>query len=385
MSEIVLVTGGAGFIGSHLVDSLLIKGYNVRVLDNLEAQVHGDAGENMQWPSYYNKEAEYILGDVRDRDVFCKALREVDVVFHLAASVGVGQSMYKIQHYVDVNINGTATLLDIIANEKAIRSRIRKLIVASSMSNYGEGEYVCPIHGLVYPQLRSRHQLDNGQWELLCRLRTHENQECGEILQPVPTGETKPLHTNSIYAITKQTQENMCLTIGEAYQIPSVALRYFNTYGTRQALSNPYTGVAANFSSRLINGNTPMIFEDGNQKRDFIHVSDLVRANMLVMNHREAQGVYNVGSGKPVTILDVANIIAKHLESPLRAKVLHEYRVGDIRHCYADISKLRVLGFRPEVDFELGIQELVSWVKKQEAIDSFDLMKASLAGRGLTI
>ncbi|MCB0509679.1 MAG: SDR family NAD(P)-dependent oxidoreductase [Bacteroidetes bacterium] len=385
MSEIALVTGGAGFIGSHVVDKLIEKGYHVRVLDNLDPQVHGSLGERKEWPSYCNGEAEYILGDIRNKDSFCKALSGVDVVFHLAAAVGVGQSMYKIQHYVDVNVNGTAVLLDILANEKTIRNRVRKIIVASSMSNYGEGEYVCPVHGEVFPQLRSHSQLEKGQWELLCSIKTEPNRTCGEILTPRATRETKPLYTNSIYAITKQTQESTCLTIGEAYRIPAIALRYFNTYGTRQALSNPYTGVAANFSSRLINHNAPMIFEDGQQQRDFIHISDLIQANMLVLDHEDAHGVYNVGSGKPITILEAANIIANQLESPLRARVLEEYRMGDIRHCYADISKLKALGYEPKVDFEMGVKELVSWVGKQKAVDSFDRMKTTLTERGLTI
>ena len=218
-----------------MVDELLNKGYHVRVLDNLDPQVHGDAHEKKSWPSYCNQGAEYLFGDVCNRATVHKALRQIDIVFHLAAAVGVGQSMYRVQHYVDTNINGTATLLDIVANENDVRDRMQKLIVASSMSNYGEGEYLCPIHGQVYPQSRSRSQLDSGQWELLCKAKIGQNQECGKILQPISTREDKPLHANSIYAITKKTQEEMVLTIGETYRIPSVALRFFNTYGTRQA------------------------------------------------------------------------------------------------------------------------------------------------------
>lgn len=385
MGESILVTGGAGFIGSHLVDRLLVEGHRVRVLDNLEPQVHGDLNENKQWPSYCNPDADYVFGDVRDRNTVYDAIKDVDVVFHLAAAVGVGQSMYEINHYVDVNIGGTATLLDIIANERTIRNRLRKLIVASSMSNYGEGEYECPIHGTIYPTLRSRSQLDKGQWELFCGTKMNHEQECCEIIHPVATRETKPPYTNSIYAITKKAQEDMCLTIGGVYQIPSVALRFFNTYGTRQALSNPYTGVVANFSSRLLNGNEPMIFEDGNQMRDFVHVTDVVQANILIMEHEKVQGIYNVGSGEPISILNVANTIAKYLDNPLRAKILHEYRVGDIRHCYADISKLVALGFKPQIDFESGVGEFVLWIQDQKAVDSFDLMKTSLTKRGLTI
>ncbi len=387
MGKTILVSGGAGFIGSHLVDDLVARGHHVRVLDNLDPQVHGSLSEQGCWPSYCHLGAEYILGDVRDSAVFAKALKDVEIVYHLAAVVGVGQSMYDIQRYSEVNIGGTSVLLDILANQQTIRKRVRRVIVASSMSNYGEGEYICPIHGHVYPQLRSSDQLHSNQWEPSCpkTLGTDSDKVCGERLQPVPTQESKPLHATSIYAITKKTQEEMCLTIGEAYSIPTVALRFFNTYGTRQALSNPYTGVAAIFSSRLLNGNPPIIFEDGNQLRDFVHVSDLVQANVLAINEHFPVGVYNVGSGNPISILDVAKTLTGHLGLTIEPKILNQFRAGDIRHCYADVTKIQNQGYVPRMTLEKGIAELVDWIRDQHAEDLFEIANKSLHKRGLTI
>jgi dTDP-L-rhamnose 4-epimerase len=281
----ILVTGGAGFIGSHLVDALLAAGHGVRVLDALDPQVHGGLRERGEWPSYLAKECEKVVGDVRDRDALRRALDGIEVLYHQASAVGVGQSMYEIERYVDANTRGTAVLLDVLANEP---HTVRKLIVASSMSIYGEGAYRCPTHGAVYPQLRPESQLDARSWEMQCPL-------CGEAVAPLPTTEEKPLYPTSIYAITKRDQEEMCLVVGRAYGIPTVALRYFNVYGPRQALSNPYTGVAAIFSGRLLNDQPPLIYEDGQQSRDFTHVSDIVQANMLALERDEiAYGAYNV-------------------------------------------------------------------------------------------
>ncbi|HET6445227.1 MAG TPA: SDR family NAD(P)-dependent oxidoreductase, partial [candidate division Zixibacteria bacterium] len=238
MTETILVTGGAGFIGSHLVDSLVERGHEVRVFDNLEPQVHGELRESGSWPEYSNPAAEYVLGDVRDRDALEAAMSGMDVVFHEAAMVGVGQSMYQIERYVDVNARGTAVLLDIVANESSIRDRLRRLVVASSMSIYGEGSFECEEHGIVFPKLRTEEQLARHDWELHCT-------RCDRHVKPLPTDEDKPLIPTSTYAISKKDQEEMCLVVGRAYNIPTVALRYFNTYGPRQALSNPYTGVAA--------------------------------------------------------------------------------------------------------------------------------------------
>ena len=393
MSETILVTGGAGFIGSHLVDALLAQGRRVWVFDNLEPQVHGGLREQGRWPDYCNPEAEYILGDVRDRTALHKAIRDVDVIFHLAAMVGVGQSMYQVERYMDVNTRGTAVLLDILANDEGVRSRVRKLIVASSMSIYGEGTYECPAHGVVYPKLRSESQLAAGDWELHCPIvNTGINGNgvkpatCNLLLRPLPTGEDKPLHPTSIYAISKKDQEEMCLAIGRAYGIPAVALRYFNVYGPRQALNNPYTGVAAIFSSRLLNGNPPLIYEDGRQRRDFVHVSDIVQANLLVMSQPDADyKTLNVGTGGALTILEVAEMLGRYLDGRTKPEISEQYRVGDIRHCFPNISRLAALGYRPQVQFEDGLAELVGWVRQQTAMDSFEQARRELEGRGLAV
>ncbi len=386
MTEIVLVTGGAGFIGSHLVDALITEGHHVRVFDNLDAQVHGGLREENRWPDYINLDAEYNLGDVCDRDALRKAMRGVDVIFHLAALVGVGQSMYEIERYVDVNVRGTAILLDILVNDTSIRNRVRKIIVASSMSVYGEGIYECPIHGLVAPEIRLKEQLEAHDWELRCpeHIVTSPNGICGQRLQPLPTNESKTLAPTSIYAITKKDQEEMFIAIGRAYGIPAVALRYFNTYGPRQALSNPYTGVAAIFCSRLINGNPPMIFEDGKQRRDLVHISDVVQASVLAMEKDEADyGVFNVGAGRVITIQEVAEVLSSHLDGEIHPEVIGKFRAGDIRHCFPDISRIRTLGFRPRHRFEDGVDDLVAWVRSQTAVDGFDEAAKVLADRDL--
>lgn len=371
----VLVTGGAGFIGSHLVDALLAAGHEVRILDALDPQVHGGLRERGEWPDYLAEACEKVLGDVRDRDVLRRALDGVEILYHQAAAVGVGQSMYEIERYVDANTRATAILLDVLANEP---HRVGKLIVASSMSIYGEGAYRCPTHGVVYPQLRPEPQLASRAWEMGCPV-------CGQDAAPLPTGEDKPLYPTSIYAITKRDQEEMCLVVGRAYGIPTVALRYFNVYGPRQALSNPYTGVAAIFSGRLLNDQPPLIYEDGLQSRDFTHVRDIVQANMLALARDEmAYGVYNVGTGRPLTILDVAEALIEELGSTQRSEIAQQYRAGDIRHCYADIDRIASFGYRPTVRFEEGVAELTEWVRSQHAEDAFAQARQELDQRGLT-
>jgi dTDP-L-rhamnose 4-epimerase len=383
MTERILVTGGAGFIGSHLVDALLQAGHTVRVLDNLEPQVHGDLRQQNRWPGYCNPEAEYILGDIRDFQVVERALQGIDVVFHEAALVGVGQSMYEIARYTDVNANGAAALLQAIVNAKA---RPRKLIVASSMSIYGEGAYACPAHGRVYPKLRENEQLQARDWEMRCPAAGCKLDAEGGRVKAIPTDEEKPLFPTSIYAINKRDHEEMFLAVGRAYNIPTVALRYFNVYGTRQALSNPYTGVAAIFSGRLLNSNPPVIFEDGLQSRDFTHVSDIVQANLLVMDEPAADyGIFNVGTGRSLTILDVAQALIAHMRVDVAPEIVEKFRAGDIRHCYGDISRLQALGYRPTVRFEDGISELVGWVQVQTAADSFEQARKDLLTRGLAV
>ncbi len=378
MSETILVTGGAGFIGSHLVDSLLKRGHRVRVFDNLEPQVHGSLRDSGKWPEYRNPGAEYILADVRDRQALHKALDDIEVVFHQAAMVGVGQSMYQIERYMDVNTRGTAVLLDIFANENLVRDRVRKLIVASSMSIYGEGKYGCSEHGEVFPKLRSDEQLSGKDWEMHCPL-------CDQHVKPLPTDEEKPLIPTSTYAISKKDQEELCLVIGHAYHIPVVALRYFNTYGSRQSLSNPYTGVAAIFASRLLNNKAPVIFEDGLQSRDFVHVSDVVQANLLAMdNDGMAFKAFNVGTSQPVTILDVADTLGRQLEIERDVEIVEDYRAGDIRHCYSDIEYIQSFGYRPRRTFNDGMKDLVAWLQEQEPDDRFDEAGKELSRRGLT-
>ncbi len=375
MRELVLVTGGAGFIGSYIVDELVKRGYRVRVLDNLDPQVHGD---NADVPEYLSKEAEFINGDVRNTDDVRKAIDGVEIIFHEAAVVGVGQSMYEIKKYMDVNTLGTANLLEAIIKRK---SKIKKLIVASSMSIYGEGEYECSKCGRISPKLRPVAQLEKRQWEMKCHI-------CGKDAKPIPTNEEKHLNSTSIYAISKKDQEEMCLCIGRAYNIPTVALRYFNTYGPRQALSNPYTGVAAIFSSRLLNNHKPIIYEDGLQSRDFVHVKDIVQANMLAMecdSEHIRDEMFNVGTGRRLSILDIANALISRLDFKGKPEITYQFREGDIRHCYADISKIKKkLSYSPKHKFEDGIDELVNWVKKQHAEDRIQQAKVELEERGLT-
>jgi dTDP-L-rhamnose 4-epimerase len=370
----ILVTGGAGFIGSHLIDRLVDRGHYVRVLDNLVSQVHGPQGE---LPPYFNPKAEFVKGDVRNREVVLEALNGMDAVFHLAATVGVGQSMYEIQRYVEVNSLGGAVLLDVLANEN---HNIRKAIVASSMSIYGEGKYNCTICGPVYPKLRSDEALSEGQWEMRCP-------NCSTVVEPCPTDEDKPLLPTSIYAISKRDHEEMFLSVGRAYEIPTVALRFFNVYGPRQALSNPYTGVAAIFSSRLLNNRPPVIFEDGMQSRDFVHVGDVVQACILAMESREADyEVFNVGTGRPVTVRQVAEALIEKLRPNREVvpEITGQFRQGDIRHCYADIGKIQDhLGYRPQVQFEEGVSELAQWVASQSAYDGFDDAQRELRDRRL--
>ncbi len=368
----ILVTGGAGFIGSYLVEDLITRGHAVRVLDSLVEQVHGPAAER---PVYLHPAAEFIRGDVRDTGILRRALDGVEVVFHEAAEVGVGQSMYEVTRYVGGNTYATAALLEVLANE---RHTVKRLIVASSMSIYGEGAYRCPQHGRIHPLLRSDEQLSRKEWEMRCPT-------CGQRSEPMGTPEDKPLFPTSIYAISKMDQELMCLAIGRAYHIPTVALRYFNVYGPRQALSNPYTGVAAIFSSRLLNGKPPVIFEDGLQSRDFIHVTDIARANILAMEHTEvAYEVFNIGTGRATTIRAVASALSRALQLNLQPEIVGGFRAGDIRHCVADIDKARqLLGFEPSVRFEDGLADLVSWVKTQSAVDHVEQARSDLQAHGL--
>jgi dTDP-L-rhamnose 4-epimerase len=372
MSKKVLITGGAGFVGSHLADGLLRAGHHVRILDELTPQVHPSGR-----PDYLSKDVELAVGDVRDPNRLREVLAGTDVVFHFAATVGVGQSMYEISRYMSVNTQGTAELLQAILDSK---NPPQKIVVASSMSIYGEGRYICSECGKsASPAVRSVEQLKSTRWEMHC-------DECGGVLKPVPTDETKPSEINSMYALSKRDQEELCLIYGRTYGLPVTALRFFNIYGTRQALSNPYTGVAAVFASRMLNGKPPLIFEDGEQMRDFVHVNDIVRANLLAMERPESNGhVINVGCGKPITIRTVAEILARSLGKDVLPVITNKYRAGDIRHCYADITKAKMLlGYEPQVTHEEGFLELAEWLRGQKAEDKADTMLKELSTYGLT-
>jgi dTDP-L-rhamnose 4-epimerase len=365
----ILVTGGAGFIGSHLVDRLVQEKHDVVVIDSLEPQVH--LGKK---PDYLNPEVKYVFKDVRDEKALLPLLKDAEVIFHEAAAVGVGQSMYEIAKYVDTNVMGTARLLDLLVNKE---NSVRKLIVASSMSIYGEGTYECEKCGIVYPELRSEKQMKKREWEMKCP-------GCGKSVKPVPTKEDKPLRPTSVYAVSKRDQEELCLSVGRAYGIPTVALRYFNVYGPRQSLSNPYTGVAAIFSSRIKNGNPPVVFEDGAQSRDFIYVDDIAMANVFVMKEKGADyKALNVGTGKPVRILDIASTLAKLYGKKISPSIANKFRSGDIRHCFSDISMIRKLGFEPKTNFEDGMRKLVDWGKRAKAIDKVEEATRELVARGL--
>ncbi|HWQ96144.1 MAG TPA: NAD-dependent epimerase/dehydratase family protein [Candidatus Methylomirabilis sp.] len=364
----ILITGGCGFIGSHLVDALVEK-HSVKVLDSLEYQVHGG-----KLPDYLNPEAEYIFGDIRDRDIIEHSIEDIDLIFHEASVVGVGQSMYQIRKYTDVNTLGTANLLDILVNNE---HDVKKIIVAASMSSYGEGSYECENCGIVNPPLRSQKQMQQNKWELHCPI-------CGAMVNHAPTNEEKIQNCNSIYALTKMDQEHMVMMIGKTYGLQSVALRYFNVYGPRQSLSNPYTGVAAIFMSRIKNNNPPIIYEDGLQTRDFVSVHDIVQANILTMEKSKANyEVFNVGTGIPLTVQNIAETIAETYRSDIKAEITNKFRKGDVRHCYADISKIQKLGFKQSISFEKGMRELIKWSSKQIAVDKFEHANNELQEKGL--
>jgi dTDP-L-rhamnose 4-epimerase len=372
MLQKILITGGAGFVGSHVADELLERGYEVRVLDNLAPQVHGAGGER---PEYLSTDVELILGDIRDERVVRRALKGIDAVYHFAAAVGVGQSMYRIAEYTSINGGGTAVLL-----EALVERPVERLIVASSMSIYGEGLYRAPDGDRVEGRERSLAQLKARDWEVRDGL--------GQPLAPVPTPETKRPALPSVYALNKFQQERLCMTVARAYDIEAVALRFFNIYGPRQALSNPYTGVLAIFASRFLNGQPPMINEDGLQQRDFVNVRDIARACRLALEVPEAADhVFNIGSGEHFTIREIAGKMAAALNcEEIAPEITGCYRMGDIRNCFADISLARaVLGYSPVVNLDQGLRELARWLEGQTAIDRVEQASRELAERGLTV
>jgi len=371
----ILVTGGAGYIGSHLVDALVGREYSVTVLDNLEPQVHRSG----TWPSYANPNATYVRGDVRDRSVFEPLVLASQAVVHFGAAVSIGQSMYQIDRYVDVNTRGTALLLDILVNTK---HHVEKVIVASSIGVYGEGAYACRTHGVVAPTIRPEQQMAARDWEQHCP-------HCGTHVTSIPTPEDKALYRDNIYSMTKYHQEEMVLLIGKTYGIPSVAPRFFNVYGPRQSLSNPYAGVAAIWLSRLLNGKPPIVFEDGGQLRDFVSIHDVVDCLVLMLENPGADYLpVNIGSGRTITILEIAKVIGRLLGSPIEPQVTQAGRTFDIRHNTADITRAReTLGFAPKVTLDQGFAELIDWAKTTPdvAVDFFDKALQELRDRGLLV
>jgi len=372
MSGRVLITGGAGFIGSYLADRLIAEGYRLRLLDNLDPQVHLHGP-----PPYLNHQAEMRIADVRDKVALAAAINDIDIVIHCAAAVGVGQSMYQVQRYVDVNVHGTATLLEAIVERK---EPLRKLIVFTSMTGYGEGMYRRPSDcKLLRVDIRSQRHIDQYGWEPTCP-------ETGEILEPAPTPEDSTLMATNVYALTKRYQEELALSLGQTYQFPVVCLRLFNVYGPRQSLNNPYTGVLAIFLSRLLNNERPVVYEDGRQTRDFVSVHDVVRATLLAIERPVADGqVFNIGTGVARQIGEIAHTLAQLLDKPdLMPQITHQFRKGDIRHCLADLSRTRsLLGFSPQIPWEESLSELIEWAQSVSIPDQFNQAYQELRNRGL--
>jgi len=368
----VLITGGAGFIGTHLSRKLVELGHSVRVLDNLTPQVHGS---NADLRKIVEPGIDFMLGDVRDLDTVRRAVIDVEVVFHLAAQTGVGQSMYQIKDYMDCNVAGTAQLLDVLAGGE---QKIRSLILASSRAVYGEGKYSCSQCGVVYPPPRTQEQLGEADWEVHCP-------HCSARVESVPTDEDKPLQPGSVYAISKRAQEELCSCVGQAYEIPVTILRFFNVYGSGQSLTNPYTGIITIFASKIKKAEPPLIYEDGLESRDFVHVKDVVHALVMAMENGRANfETVNVGSGRALSVFEMATIMIRLAGIDLEPRIIGKYRVGDIRHCYADLTKARqILGYTPTVSFEEGINEFSDWARDKPSEDRLGAATAELEQRGL--
>lgn len=373
----VLITGGAGFIGSHVALSLLGKGYEVTILDSLSEQIHGCEPQKTS-PLFRSigKDAEFINGDVRDRCAWERSLKGVDYVIHLAAETGTGQSMYEIQKYVDTNIGGTALLLDILTNA---RHSVRRVVVAESRAIYGEGKYHCPQCGDVYPLGRRDQDMQNGDFECHCP-------RCGGAIQLVATTEDSLLHPSSVYGIAKQVQGQLVHLVCQSIGMESVSFRYQNVYGPGQSLNNPYTGILSIFSTRIRNGKGLNIFEDGKESRDFVYIDDVVNATILGMERTEAAGhAFNIGTGLPTDVMTVARMLCTAYGHDVPLTISGNYRLGDIRHNYADISLARkLLGFEPKWKFDRGVAEFAKWVEGQSSpVDNYEASIAEMKAKGL--
>jgi dTDP-L-rhamnose 4-epimerase len=374
----ILITGGAGFIGSNLGLNLIKQGYNVTVLDNLSTQIHGlnPQKDSSTLRSIIAAGARFINGTVTNRKDWEEALKNQDAIVHLAAETGTGQSMYEIQKYVDVNIGGTSLLLDILTNSN---HKIKKIVVASSRAIYGEGKYLCETHGFVYPTARIEEAMDKGDFDCKCPI-------CGNNVELVPTDENSKIHPSSIYGITKQVQEQMVLTVGKSLGLPAVAFRYQNVYGPGQSLSNPYTGILSIFSTQIKNNNNLNIFEDGKESRDFVYIDDVVDATILGLTRKEADfEAFNVGTDKPIDVLTVANYLKNNYNSEIEINISGNYRKGDIRHNYGDLNKIKtLLGFTPKFSFLHGIKIFCKWVEKQEIQeDKYQVSIKEMKSKGL--
>ena len=375
MVKNILITGGAGFIGSNLSLKLIERGYKVRVLDNLSTQIHGENTSLSQLYLSIKDKVDFVEGDVRNLDDWKHALHGQDAVIHLAAETGTGQSMYEVERYVNVNVRGTAILIDLLANSD---HHIQKVVLASSRSIYGEGKYFCSIHHEVYPLERAEHNLSYGDFNPKCPV-------CNQKVELKATDEQSKIHPSSIYGITKQNQEQMILVGCKSLDIPAVAFRYQNVYGPGQSLSNPYTGILSIFSTRILNGNPINIFEDGLESRDFVFIDDVVSATILGLESEDANNsVYNVGSGVNTSVLEVANKLKELYNSNVEVTISGNYRLGDIRHNYADLSKVKSIGFEPKVSFDEGIEKFASWVKQQEVQeDTYEQSIKEMKEKGL--
>ncbi len=362
-----LITGGAGFIGSHIVDKLIEKGHDVIILDNL-------ISTNNKIPDYLNKKAEFIKDDIMNKELLKKIISGIDIIFHNAASVGIAQSNYEIDRFVENNCIGTAIILQSIIESKAKP----KLIISASNTTYGEGLYICKNCGKFHPEIRTLEEIKKYGFEPICK-------KCKEPGKPIPTPENTELHCNSVYALTKKFQEESALFLGKLYGFPIVILKYFNVFGPRQSLSNPYTGVSAIFISRIKNNNIPIIYEDGLQTRDFIFIDDIVEANIIAMKDPNANfEIFNVGSGSPITIKQLTEEIYYIYGKEPKIEINYEFRKGDIRHCIADISKIKnKLRWEPKVSFRDGIKKLIEWSKTQGSDDKFEKANQELKERGL--